>query len=116
MIDIMRTVNGVYAPVGEPFGVRMEFFFIGLCIAMGEIDGTPFSAGKIAAFLGMSRTTVVRRLKRLKSCGLVERQGRYYYLQEKTLNPLIGMRTYEQMRRVLSKAAAELTILDTLPD
>jgi hypothetical protein len=48
--------------------------------------------------------------------GLVERQSRYYYLHEKTLNPLIGMRSYEQMRRVLSKAAAELTILDTLPD
>jgi biotin operon repressor len=108
-------MHGVFAPAGEPFGVRMESFFIGLCIAMGDIDGRPLSAGKIAAFLGMSRTTVVRRLKRLKSCGLVERQGRYYYLQEKTLNPLIGMRTYEQMRRVLSKAVAELAILDSFP-
>jgi hypothetical protein len=62
----------------------------------------------------MSRTTVVRRLKRLNSLGLVERQGRYYYLQKKTLNPLIDMRSYEQMRRVLSKAATELSILDTL--
>jgi biotin operon repressor len=79
MIDIMRTVHGAYAPACEPFGVRMEFFFVGLCIAIGEIDGRPLSPGKIAAFLGMSRTTVVRRLKRLNSLGLVERQGRYHY-------------------------------------
>jgi len=32
------------------------------------------------------------------------------------LNSLIGMRSYEQVRRILSKATQELTILDTLPD
>jgi biotin operon repressor len=115
MIDLVRTVDGPYAPAGEPFGTRMESFLIGLCIAIGDIDGKPLSAGKIAAFLGMSRTTVVRRLNRLNSLGLVERQGRYYYLQEKTLNPLIDMRSYQQLPRVLSKAVAELTILDSLP-
>ena len=114
MIDIMRTIEGAYAPTGEPFGVRMESFFIGLCIAIGDIDGTPFSAGRIAAFLGMSRTTVLRRLQRLNSCGLVERRGRYWYLQEKTLNPFIGMRHYQQLRHALSKATAELSALDTL--
>jgi biotin operon repressor len=114
MIDIMRAVDGAYAPAGEPFGVRMESFFIGLCIAIGDIDGTPLSAGKIAAFLGMSRTTVVRRLNRLNSLGLVERQGRYYYLREKTLNSLIDMRSYQRLRHTLSKAAGELSILDTL--
>ena len=34
----------------------------------------------------------------------------------KTLNSLIGTRSYQQMRRILSKAAQELTVLDTLPD
>ena len=114
MIDLVGTVHGAFAPAGEPLGVRMESFFIGLCIAIGDIDGTPLSAGKIAAFLGMSRTTVVRRLKRLNSLGLVERQGRYYYLREKTLNPLIGMRSYQQLRNALTKATAELSILDDL--
>ena len=48
--------------------------------------------------------------------GLIDRQGRRYYMHEKTLNSLIGMRSYEQIRRILSKATQELTILDTLPD
>jgi biotin operon repressor len=116
MIDIMRTVQGAYAPADEPFGVRMETFFIGLCIAIGDIEGRPFSTAKIAVYLGIPRTTVIRRLRELKSWGLIDRQGRYYYLHEKTLNSLIDMQGYQRIRQVLYKVTAELTILDTLPD
>ena len=49
MIDLMRTVHGAYAPGSEPFGGRLETFFIGLCVAIGDIDGKPFSVAKIAA-------------------------------------------------------------------
>jgi hypothetical protein len=58
----------------------------------------------------------MRRLNRLQSWGLIARQGRYYYAHEKALNSLIGMRSYQQVRRILSKAAEELTVLDTFPD
>ena len=115
-IDIMRTVHGAYAPVTEPFGARLETFFIGLCVAVGDIDGKPFSVAKIAAYMRVPRTTVIRRLDRLQSWGLIDRRGRYYYLHEKTLNSLIGMRSYQQVRRLLSKATEQLTVLDTLPD
>jgi biotin operon repressor len=116
MIDIMRTVHGAYAPASEPFGSRLETFFVGLCIAIGDIDGRPFSVAKIATYMGVPRTTVIRRLDRLKDWGLIDRQGQHYYLHEKTLNSLIGMRSYQQIRRVLDKAVAEMTILDTFPD
>jgi biotin operon repressor len=116
MIDLMQTVHGAYAPVSEPFGTRLETFFIGLCVAIGDIDGKPFSIAKIATYMRVPRTTVIRRLDRLQSWGLIDRRGRHYYLHEKTLNSLIGMRSYQQARRILSKATAELTVLDTLAD
>ena len=116
MIDLMRTVHGAYAPVSEPFGTRLETFFIGLCVAVGDIEGKPFSVAKIAAYMRVPRTTVIRRLNRLQSWGLVDRRGRHYYLHEKTLNSFIGMRSYQKSRRILSKATEELTVLDTLPD
>jgi DNA-binding IclR family transcriptional regulator len=116
MIDMMRTVHGAYAPAHEPFGTRLETFFIALCVALGDIDGKPFSVAKIAAYMRVPRTTVMRRLDRLERWGLIHRQNRRYYTQEKTLNSLIGMRSYEKNRRILSKALQELTILDTLPD
>jgi biotin operon repressor len=116
MIDLMRTVHGAYAPVSEPFGNRLETFFVALCVALGDIDGKPFSVAKIAAYMRMPRTTVNRRLDRLHGWGLIDRRGRHYYANEKTLNSLIGIRSYEQVRRILSKATQELTVLDTLPD
>ena len=116
MIDMMRTVHGAYAPASEPFGTRLETFFIALCVALGDIDGKPFSVAKIASCMRVPRTTVIRRLNQLHRWGLIDRQDRRYYIHEKALNSLIGMRSYEQVRRILSKATQELTVLDTLPD
>jgi DNA-binding IclR family transcriptional regulator len=116
MIDIMRNLHGAYAPATEPFGNRLETFFIGLCVALGEIEGKPFSVAKIAAYMRLPRATAMRRLNRLQSWGLIYRQGRHYYTHEKTLNSLIAMRSYQQIRRILSKATEELAVLDTLPD
>ena len=116
MIDMMRTVHGAYAPANEPFGTRLETFFIALCVALGDIDGKPFSVAKIAAYMRVPRTTVIRRINRLERWGLIYRQSRRYFVHEKTLNSLIGMRSYEQNRRILNRAVQEMTILDTLPD
>ena len=74
------------------------------------------SGGGSSSGVRVPRTTVIRRLNRLQSWGLIDRQGRRYYIREQTLNPLIGMRSYEQVRRILGKATQELTVLDTLPD
>jgi len=116
MVDIMRTVHGAYAPVSEPFGTRIETFFIGLCVAIGDMDGKPFSVAKIAAYMHVPRTTVIRRLEQLQSWGLIDRRGRRYYLHEHKLNSLIGMRSYQQVRRILGEATKKLSVLDTLPN
>ena len=84
MIDLMRTVHSAYAPLREPFGARLETFFIGLCVAIGDIEGKPFSVAKIAAYMHVPRTTVMRRLNWLKSWGLIERRGRHYQRHDRT--------------------------------
>jgi hypothetical protein len=116
MIDLMRTVHGTYAPENEPFGIRLETFFIGLCVAMGDLEGKPFSAAKIATYMQVPRTTVIRRLDQLNSWGLIERRGRRYYAHRQTLNSLIGMRSYAQVRGLLKEATEQLSILDASPD
>ena len=62
------------------------------------------------------RTTVIRRLDQLHRWGLIDRRGRHYYLREKTINSLIGIRSYQQVRHILSEPTEELSVLDTLPD
>jgi hypothetical protein len=116
MIDVMRSVHTAYAPATESFGNRLETAFVGLCVVLGEIEGKPFSVAKIAAYMRMPRGKVVRRLSRLQNWGLVTKQGHRYYVEEKALNSLVGMRSYQQVRRVLRRATEELAVLDTLPD
>jgi DNA-binding IclR family transcriptional regulator len=116
MINIMRGLHGSYAPASEPFGSRLETFFVGMCVALGQFEERPFSVAKIAAYMCVPRTTVIRRLDRLQSWGLIYREGRHYYMDEQALNSLLGIRSYRQIRRLLEKAAAELTVLDTSPD
>jgi hypothetical protein len=65
MMDIMRSVHGTYAPVSEPFGTRLETFFIALCVALGDIDGKPFSVAKIAAYM---RVPVLRSYAGSSGC------------------------------------------------
>ena len=116
MIDVMRSVHGAYAPATESFGNRLETAFVGLCVVLGEIEGKPFSIAKLAAYMRMPRTKVMSRLNRLQSWGLVTKQGNRYYIEEKALNSLVGMRSYQQMRRILRTATDELAILDALSE
>jgi CheY-like chemotaxis protein len=73
IIDIMRTVHGTYAPVSAPFGTRLETLFVSLCVAIGDLEGKPFSVAKIATYMRVPRTTVIRRLDRLQGWGLTPR-------------------------------------------
>ena len=116
MIDSMRALHGAYAPTDEPFGTRLETFFVGFCVLLGDIEGKPFSATKIAAYLHMPRTTVLRRLKRLESWDIVYRQGNLYHIRETSLNSLMGMRSYLLLRRMFGKVGEELNALDAFPD
>jgi DNA-binding IclR family transcriptional regulator len=55
-------------------------------VALGDIDGKPFSVAKIAAHMRVPRTTLIRPLDQLQRWGLIDRQRRRYYVHEKTLN------------------------------
>ena len=116
MIDVMRTVHGAYAPANERFGTRLETFFIALCVALGDIDGKPFFCSQDCFPCARAPHYSHPQAQSAAKWGLIDRRGRRYYIRGKMLNSLIGMRSYEQVRFILSKATQELTVLDALPD
>ena len=116
LVDIMRTLRAHYIPGNEPFGTRIETQFVGLCVAIGDIEGKPFSVAKIATYMGMPRSTVTRRLEQLKSWGIIERQGRRYFIRPEKVNGIMGMQAYKQNRHLITKAVDKLNALDRFPD
>jgi hypothetical protein len=113
VMGILRSVHSNYLPKQEHFGRTIETLYIWGCVVMGDYECKPFSASKIAAYLRIPRTTVIRRLKQLQDWKMIERRGHYYYAHEKTLNSTSGLRSYQEGRRAVAYAAARLTILDT---
>jgi hypothetical protein len=113
VIGIMRSLYDHYLPTGEPFGRRLEEMFIAVSIAMGQIEGKPFSIGKMAVYMNVPRTTVIRRLSTLRKWGLLHREGLHYYLNPGALNSIMGLKCYRQVRQILKKATGELSTLDT---
>lgn len=49
-------------------------------VAIGDLEAKPFTAYKLAAYVGMPYGTVVRRLALLVRAGLVARDGRRRYM------------------------------------
>jgi hypothetical protein len=115
MFDIMRHLHGTYALDNEPFGARLETFFIGLGLAIGDIEGKPFSASKIALYMNTPRTRVRRRLARLQAWGLIERRGQHLYMKEERFNDLVAMLTHARVKLLVTKAARDMAVLDTKP-
>jgi hypothetical protein len=112
LLDVLRNLHEAYAPASEPFGTRIETAFIGLCVAIGDLDGRAFNIAKIASYMHVPRTTVERRLKRLQHWGLIERRGNRYHANEKIFNSVLGERTYQRNRRAIAKAVEKLSDLD----
>lgn len=59
-----------------------------VAVAIGDMEGKPMAAYKLAGYAGMPRGTVIRRLARMAHSGLVERGSRGRY----TLTPEGRMR------------------------
>ena len=56
----------------EHFGSQTGDLLIRAAIYLGTIEGRPMKSAKLAAYVGIPRPTVVRRLRSLERRGLVE--------------------------------------------
>jgi len=116
LIDILHAYHSGYSHVNEPFGTGVETLLIAACVALGDLEGKPFCASKVAAYLGVPRTTVIRKLEKLEKVGgLVYRTGRHYRVREQLLNSPSAKRTFDKIRIVLDKSFHDLSFVDQSP-
>jgi predicted transcriptional regulator len=54
-------------------------------VVIGHLRGRPMTTRRIARYIGMPRTTVLRRLQLLLRLGYVRREGRAYCVSERYL-------------------------------
>jgi DNA-binding transcriptional ArsR family regulator len=116
LLDIMRIAakhdqeHGADGPASQ-----VETLLLLWSIYVGQYEGRPLSASKLALYTGMPRPTIMRKLAPLMALGKVERKRRGYclcetWLKDPYLGELIG-----QVLAILRVVGAKLTILDTKP-
>ena len=82
--------------------------------AIGHLDGKPFSAAKLAAYLACPRTSVLRRLDALAKMQIIVRRGTRYFLNEPRFKSDSAIKSHDKVRRIVLKAAGQLSETDTL--
>src|SRR5215475_3076701 len=57
-----------------------SLLFIGSAIMVGHAENKPMSATKIAQYIGLPRSTVIRKLNQFLGAGVIARHGNVYLL------------------------------------
>src|SRR5262245_54782625 len=82
-VAMTRTLHEVTFPQsGNGYGAELESLLVALCVFIGDAEGRPMSASKIALHAGLPRASVYRRLERLTKLKKIVRVGRSYHCSE----------------------------------
>ena len=78
LVDCVRVI---YADAysSKHIGASLEEIFISFAVLIGTAEGRPMSATKVAGYLGMPRTNVLRGLAALKKKDIIYSIGYVYY-------------------------------------
>jgi hypothetical protein len=99
--------TGVYA-IGKNRSARLDFSQVMSALVIGYSEGRPFTASKIAGYIGMPRGNVLRKLRTLEHEGIVKREGTAFFLVDERLNAEEWIRNGNAMERAIRRAAARL--------
>jgi hypothetical protein len=77
---LTRTLHELTFPNLGSFGSNVELMLVMMGVFIGDAEGRPTTATKIANHCGMSRQAVYRRLEQLTDMKKVIREGKNYYI------------------------------------
>lgn len=110
-IDMVRLAYTAYF-AGDNFASGSELVLLCMAVGIGQLEGKPMSASKIAQYIGMPRATVMRKLAELQAMGLIERPTQRAYTLGMLETPGAShMRVIAALERRVHEASTELSKL-----
>lgn len=107
ILQLLRLGHDTYRP-GHKFATDLDAVLLIVAIFMGQAEGRPFSASKLAAFLDLPRSTVLRRLKSLEQDGTIERAGPAYRMPAALAGSPKALRAALRAIDIVARAGADL--------
>lgn len=108
MLNVTRAIATTYLDA-EQFGSAATDVLLVCSAYIGQFEGRPMTAGKLSAYIGVPRSTVIRRLRDLSTRGLV------VLGDDGTATLPTGERNIcdQTMVALVRRAAADLARMDT---
>lgn len=112
ILAVVRGVSEHYLG-NEAFGSHADDALLCCAILIGQIERRPMTAAKLAAYVGMARPTVVRKLRALQERGLVLLRDGTASLPIDRVNALTPDIIEEMLSPSFHKLSTELSRMDT---
>jgi predicted transcriptional regulator len=109
-MEMLTTVSGQYSEL-----TSYDDLLIGIAVALGQAEGRPMTTTKAAAFIGMPRTTVLRRVRVLVERGLLieDPVTRHLQVPLERLNDESAVKMIARLEQLINSTAQALSKLDT---
>lgn len=114
LLDIMRCVSVVFLSE-DSASLSHDFAIICVGLFIGQAEGKPMTAAKLASYIGMPRPTLIRKLRELHRSGIAKQAMKGWHIN--TDNPQVRARLdacKSETLHLLRKATAELSRLDSM--
>lgn len=114
VLDIMRCVSVLFLSE-DSASQSHDFALISVGLFIGQAEGKPMSASKLASYIGMPRPTLIRKLRQLQSAGIAKPALKGWRIN--TDDPQVQRRLdvcKTETLNLLRKATAELSRLDSM--
>ncbi|ARK86989.1 helix-turn-helix domain-containing protein [Burkholderia pseudomallei] len=106
LLDVLRAFGAAYLG-HKRFGARADELVLLAAVFVGQAEGKPMNASKLAAYAGIPRPTVIRKLQTLARRGVLERiDGGLYALPARVVNSAAVLRAADASRKRIRRAAA----------
>lgn len=107
LIETFRAINT------ERFAVDVDYMLIAMTVFIGHVENKPMKSTKIAQYLNLPRSTVIRRLETLVNKGFVAKTSKgYCYVPDPERTEMYVSRAHRAIRLV-HQASDELRRLSS---
>jgi hypothetical protein len=112
LLAALRVVS-VVRYKGE-LGPNIVAIVLAMTVFIGQYEGRPFTAHKLAQYLRMPRPTVTRKLEKMVRDGVLERRGTYYTVPSEYLDRGEALGMMRELAQIIYSACRFLPNLDKL--
>lgn len=114
-MKLIQLVDVSFTKTGK-FGSSADDVMLLLGIYIGQAEGRPMTAGKLAEYVGIPRATVIRKTREMQERGWLDQsEGAALTVPLHRLNSPDVMQSVEDATSAIIKAAADLSKLDANP-